>query len=96
MSKEVLHERLCTFLVAADKSGATATEIREALESSDDDAKVEAMERAISALLTGEQMPGLFMTIVRYVMPSQNHTIQKLLLLYLVRPLGVVNVLPRG
>lgn len=85
MAKEVQHERLCTFLVSGDKSGVTGTEIREALESQDDEAIVEALERAISALLTGEQLPNLFMTIVRYVMPRQNHTVQKLLLLYLVR-----------
>lgn len=30
----------------------------------------------------------LFITIVRYVLPSEDHTVQKLLLLYLVRPPG--------
>lgn len=59
-------------------------EIREALESSDEDAKVAAMEKAITAILAGEQFPTLFITIVRYVLPSENHMVQKLLLLYLV------------
>ena len=36
-------------------------------------------------LLNGEQIPALFITIIRYVLPSEDHTIQKLLLLYLVR-----------
>lgn len=31
--------------------------------------------------------PQLFITIVRYVLPSEDHTVQKLLLLYLVRSL---------
>lgn len=60
-------------------------EIRQALESSDEDAKVQAMQKAITAILAGEQFPSLFITIVRYVLPSENHMVQKLLLLYLVR-----------
>ncbi|KDD74376.1 adaptin, partial [Helicosporidium sp. ATCC 50920] len=83
MAKEAHHERVCTFLVAGDKTPASGNEIRAALESSDDEAKVEAMEKAISALLAGEQLPALFITMVRYVLPSENHTVQKLLLLYL-------------
>lgn len=59
-------------------------EIRTALESNDEDAKVEAMQKAITAILAGEQFPSLFITIVRYVLPSENHMVQKLLLLYLV------------
>ena len=59
-------------------------EIRVALESSDEGAKVEAMQKAITAILAGEQFPALFITIVRYVLPSENHMVQKLLLLYLV------------
>lgn len=64
-------------------------EIREALESSDEDAKVDAMQKAIAAILAGEQFPALFITIVRYVLPSENHLVQKLLLLYLVSPQGI-------
>lgn len=79
------HERVSTFLVASDKAQASQNEIRMALESSDDQAKVLAMQKAIAALLNGEQLPQLFITIVRYVLPSENHMVQKLLLLYLVR-----------
>lgn len=42
------------------------------------------MQKAITAILAGEQFPALFITIVRYVLPSENHMVQKLLLLYLV------------
>ena len=70
-------------LVYSDKP-ASANEIREALEGSDAEAKVEAMQKTISMLLNGEQLPALFITIVRYVLPSEDHTVQKLLLLYLV------------
>lgn len=33
-------------------------------------------------LLNGERLPGLLMTIIRFVLPLQNHTIKKLLLIY--------------
>jgi len=69
-------------LVYSDKP-ASANEIKEALEGNDPDAKVEAMQKAITMLLNGEQLPALFITIVRYVLPSEDHTVQKLLLLYL-------------
>ena len=77
-------ERSCTFLVHFDKA-ASQSEIKEALEGSDAAAKVQAMQKAIMMLLNGETLPALFITIVRYVLPSEDHTIQKLLLLYLVR-----------
>ncbi|KAG1655263.1 hypothetical protein FOA52_009820 [Chlamydomonas sp. UWO 241] len=41
------------------------------------------MKKAVMAILNGEQMPQLFITIVRYVLPSEDHAVQKLLLLYL-------------
>lgn len=78
------HEKLSTFLVSSDTQGqASQNEIKKALESGDEEEKVAAMQQAISALLNGEQLPQLFITIVRYVLPSENHFVQKLLLLYL-------------
>ncbi|KAJ0965605.1 hypothetical protein J5N97_026743 [Dioscorea zingiberensis] len=41
------------------------------------------MKKAIMLLLNGETLPQLFITIIRYVLPSEDHTIQKLLLHYL-------------
>lgn len=77
-------ERSCSMIVHYDKPS-SQSEIKEALEGSDDEAKVVAMKKAVTMLLNGEPLPQLFITIVRYVLPSENHTIQKLLLLYLVR-----------
>ncbi|KAK1669291.1 hypothetical protein QYE76_057450 [Lolium multiflorum] len=77
-------DKPCTLLVHFDKgSAAMANEIKADLEGSDVAAKVEAMKRAVMLLLNGETLPTLFITIVRYVLPSEDHTIQKLLLLYL-------------
>lgn len=77
-------EKSCSLLVHFDKgTPAIANEIREALEGNDVEAKIDAMKKAISLLLNGETLPQLFITIVRYVLPSEDHTVQKLLLLYL-------------
>uniref|UniRef100_A0A2P2MSH8 Coatomer subunit beta n=1 Tax=Rhizophora mucronata TaxID=61149 RepID=A0A2P2MSH8_RHIMU len=77
-------EKSCTLLVHFDKgTPAMANEIKEDLEGNDDGAKIDAMKKAISLLLNGETLPQLFITIVRYVLPSEDHTVQKLLLLYL-------------
>ncbi|XP_052209409.1 coatomer subunit beta-1 [Diospyros lotus] len=77
-------EKSCSLLVHFDKgTPAIANEIKEALEGNDVPAKVDAMKKAIMLLLNGETLPQLFITIVRYVLPSEDHTIQKLLLLYL-------------
>lgn len=70
-------------LIHYDKPS-SANEIKDALEGSDTQAKVNAMKNAVMMLLNGEQLPHqLFITIVRYVLPSEDHTVQKLLLLYL-------------
>eukprot|EP00271_Cylindrocystis_brebissonii_P013153 TRINITY_DN32762_c0_g1_i1.p1 TRINITY_DN32762_c0_g1~~TRINITY_DN32762_c0_g1_i1.p1 ORF type:complete len:955 (-),score=201.96 TRINITY_DN32762_c0_g1_i1:1049-3913(-) len=77
-------EKSSTLLVHFDKgTPALANEIKEALEGSDNVRKQEAMKKAVMLLLNNEQIPHLFITIVRYVLPSEDHTVQKLLLLYL-------------
>ncbi|KAJ4800220.1 Coatomer subunit beta [Rhynchospora pubera] len=77
-------ERSCTLLVHFDKgSPAMANEIKEALEGNDIPLKIDALKKAIKLLLNGETLPQLFITVVRYVLPSEDHSIQKLLLLYL-------------
>ncbi|KAF8391874.1 hypothetical protein HHK36_022214 [Tetracentron sinense] len=72
-----------TFLIHFDKgTPALANEIKEALEGNNVPAKVKAMKKVIMLLLNRETLPQLFITIIRYVMPSEDHTTQKLLLLY--------------
>lgn len=62
----------------------SANEIKDALEGSDNEPKIQAMKNLIMMLLNQEQLPhALFITIVRYVLPSEDHTVQRLLLLYL-------------
>ncbi|KAK4761062.1 hypothetical protein SAY87_005955 [Trapa incisa] len=77
-------EKSCTLLVHFDKGApSVANEIKEALEGNDVQLKIDALKKAIMLLLNGETIPQLFITIIRYVLPSEDHTVQKLLLLYL-------------
>jgi coatomer subunit beta len=77
-------EKSCSLLIHFDKGNpAMVNEIKESLEGNDVPLKVEALKKAIMLLLNGDTLPQLFITIVRYVLPSEDHTIQKLLLLYL-------------
>ncbi|OIV89950.1 hypothetical protein TanjilG_24449 [Lupinus angustifolius] len=77
-------EKSCTLIIHFDKSTPSlANEIKESLEGNDVASKIEALKKAIMLLLNGETIPQLFITIIRYVLPSEDHTIQKLLLLYL-------------
>jgi len=75
-------EKSCSMLVHWDRSGKSA-QVKEALEGGDVRAKRRAMQQAIAQLLGGEPPAGNFITIIRYVLPSEDHFIQKLLLLYL-------------
>ncbi|KAM7476164.1 hypothetical protein LguiB_023407 [Lonicera macranthoides] len=76
-------EKSCTLLIHFDQgTPAIASEIKEALEGKDVPSKIDAMKKAIMLLLNGETIPQLFITVVRFVVPSEDHTIQKLLLLY--------------
>lgn len=44
--------------------------------------KIEALKKTIHMILSGERLPGLLMTIIRFVLPLQDHTIKKLLLVF--------------
>ncbi|KAI9084578.1 hypothetical protein K1719_033566 [Acacia pycnantha] len=77
-------EKSCTLLVPFNKgTPALANEIEEALERNDDAAKIDAMRKAIMLLLNGDTNPQLFIAIIGNVLPSEDHNVQRLLLLYL-------------
>lgn len=52
------------------------------LEKGELNVKIDTLKRVIQLLLNGERLPSLLMTIIRFVLPLQNHTIKKLLLIY--------------
>lgn len=60
----------------------SVSEFKTLLEKSKDDAKIQTMKRIIIAVLNGEPMPDLLMHIIRFVMPSRNKELKKLLYFY--------------
>ncbi|KAH0565397.1 hypothetical protein GP486_001214 [Trichoglossum hirsutum] len=60
----------------------TAQELKTQLEKGNDETKVEVMKRILTVMLNGEPMPQLLMHIIRFVMPSKNKQLKKLLYFY--------------
>lgn len=44
--------------------------------------KTAALKKVIQLILNGERLPGILMTVIRFVMPLEDHTIKKLLLVF--------------
>ena len=57
-------------------------QLRVDLENGDTATKVYALKRTIQMILNGEKMPSLLMTIIRFVLPTQDHMLKKLLLIF--------------
>lgn len=51
-------------------------------EKGDISTKIEALKKTIHLILNGEKFPTILMTIIRFVLPLQDHTIKKLLLIF--------------
>lgn len=60
----------------------SVSELKTLLEKSKDEVKILTMKRIIIAVLNGEPMPDLLMHIIRFVMPSKNKELKKLLYFY--------------
>ncbi|CAG0879752.1 unnamed protein product [Cyprideis torosa] len=57
--------------------------LRQDLEKGDVRTKTEALKKVIHLILSGEKLPpGFLMTIIRFVLPLQDHTVKKLLLVF--------------
>ncbi|XP_077300608.1 coatomer subunit beta isoform X2 [Arctopsyche grandis] len=52
------------------------------LETGDIKVKIDALKKTINMILAGEKLPNLLMIIIRFVLPLQDHTIKKLLLIF--------------
>ena len=51
-------------------------------EHGDNRVRAAALKKTIQLVLNGERLPGLLMTIIRFVLPSNDHTLKKLLLIF--------------
>eukprot|EP00928_Gymnodinium_smaydae_P080960 TRINITY_DN64555_c0_g1_i1.p1 TRINITY_DN64555_c0_g1~~TRINITY_DN64555_c0_g1_i1.p1 ORF type:complete len:1017 (-),score=238.59 TRINITY_DN64555_c0_g1_i1:338-3388(-) len=76
-------EKYCTVLVHYEKGvPPTSEEISSRLESKKDSVKVEALEELLLHMIQGETYPKLLMTIIRFVVTSNDHRLKKLLMIY--------------
>mmetsp|Transcript_28854 Transcript_28854/g.80675 ORF Transcript_28854/g.80675 Transcript_28854/m.80675 type:complete len:965 (-) Transcript_28854:156-3050(-) len=57
--------------------------LKEILEKGDIREKIEAMEQVVVMLLEGEKLHQLLMPVIRYVLPARDHTLKKLVMMYL-------------
>jgi len=77
------NEKYCTVLIHYEKGQPpTAEEFSKRLESKKDSVKVEALEELILWMINGETYPKLLMTIIRFVVTSNDHRLKKLLMIY--------------
>uniref|UniRef100_A0A2P2I4G7 Coatomer subunit beta n=1 Tax=Hirondellea gigas TaxID=1518452 RepID=A0A2P2I4G7_9CRUS len=56
--------------------------LRQELENGDITTKISALKKTIQLIISGEKLPGILMTVIRFVMPLEDHTIKKLLLVF--------------
>lgn len=68
--------------VFADSQMPSEQQLKNDFEKGDTRTKIEALKKAIAITLNGEKMPSLLMHVIRFVLPLQDHTIKKLLLLF--------------
>lgn len=60
----------------------TVSEFQKALEKGSDDEKIVTMKEILSTMLDGNPLPELLMHIIRFVMPSKDKSLKKLLYFY--------------
>jgi coatomer subunit beta len=68
--------------VPSDFETPNELQLKMELEKGDIKVKTEALKKIIYMILNGEKIQGLLMTIIRFVLPSQDHMIKKMLLVF--------------
>ncbi|XP_018307712.1 coatomer subunit beta [Mycetomoellerius zeteki] len=68
--------------IPTDTEPLNELQLKQDLEKGSVQSKIDALKKTIHMILSGERLPGLLMTIIRFVLPLQNHTIKKLLLIF--------------
>ncbi|XP_054261558.1 coatomer subunit beta isoform X1 [Macrosteles quadrilineatus] len=79
-----LVEQPCYTLInfPSDAEPPNEMQLKADLEKGDIKTKIEALKKTIHMIANGERLPGLLMIIIRFVLPLQDHTIKKLLLIF--------------
>ncbi|KAL5278655.1 COPB1 family protein [Megaselia abdita] len=71
-----------TIINSGDIDPYNEMQLKQDLEKGDLNIKIDTLKKVIQLLLNGERLSGLLMTIIRFVLPLQNHQIKKLLLIF--------------
>jgi len=72
----------CPLLIWNESGIPKLEELRTQLESKDDDVKAEALRQVIFGIMNGENFSKLLMSVIKYCLHSENHTIKRLLLFF--------------
>ncbi|RXG56140.1 Coatomer subunit beta [Armadillidium vulgare] len=77
-------EQPCYTLIhsSSDAEQPSEMQLKQDLENGDLNAKCLALKKTIQLILNGERLPNILMTVIRFVMPLEDHTIKKLLLVF--------------
>jgi coatomer subunit beta len=76
-------EKPCGLILHCDSTEIiNVQQVKALLEKGNDDEKIDGLKKVIYMLLNGENPSSLLVPIIRFVTPSKNHTIKKLLLIY--------------
>ncbi|XP_071042974.1 LOW QUALITY PROTEIN: coatomer subunit beta-like [Parasteatoda tepidariorum] len=77
-------DQICYTLISApsDTEQPNEMQLKMDLEKGNIKTKIEALKKTIHLILNGEKFPSILMTIIRFVLPLQDHTIKKLLLIF--------------
>lgn len=79
-----MSEQPCYTLInlPSDSEQTSELQLKADLEKGDVKTKIEALKKTIHLILSGERLPGILMTIIRFVLPLQDHMIKKMLLVF--------------
>ena len=80
----ITSEQSCFTLIGKvdDSDAVNEQALKQELENGNDASKIATMRRVIHLMLNGDKLTGLLMTVIRFVLPTQNHTLKKLLFIY--------------
>ena len=66
----------------SDKEQPSLNDLKKELENPKDSVKIETMKKLLLLMLNGTPLPSLLMHVIRFVMPSRDKTLKKLLMIY--------------
>jgi coatomer subunit beta len=75
-------EANCTLLLDLKGASPSVAELKEKLESANDEDKVVALKHIISAMLNGDPMRDMVMHVIRYAIITKHHVLKRLLMVY--------------